>query len=466
MKLLSPFSHITLIDDNKTEVQHILDIFQDQNVPYTYYEYNGTPGSLPRNKSSNIRLIFMDLYLLEDGTELQPENVSGRFLSVLDSVVEKNTPYILVIWSKHIKNQDDGEAPDPSYLSVVSRLDTDPELSPLAIIPLDKKDIFLNTETGLLDFNNAQQDLETAIINALGTNNVAKPLLHWNSLVGFSAETTLMNIRELLVSKKFSQDYFERLMFEFARAYLGKHTSGKKEKYKTALNFITDIFKDNLEESIENIPDSETIDFTKNKTSPPNQEDFALINFKTLLSENPVSEPIPPGSVFAKKKKDFDYYHDQFDQDLINITDLIRFFRNEQGMDKKPSKDEAKKIIQELINDCIYITVNVTPVCDFAQNKYRYHKYCMGILFPQHELDDKFLRKRSANLYFSPVFKFKERPYRLILDYRLITDDLCDAPKLEDFIFRIREQPLMDIHYKMSNHMGRPGIVFLDKNLL
>lgn len=465
MKLLSTFTHITLIDDKKEEVQHILDIFHNQNIPYTYYQYDGTPDSLPNVTSSHVRLILMDLHLVEDGTsDLQPDVVSGRFLGVLNSIVKKNTPYILVVWSKHVA-EDGEDALNASFESVKNRLEADGDLSPLALIPLDKKDIFpLIQETGQLDYTTELKSLEVAISEALENNILAKPLLHWNSLVGSATETTLNDIRELLVKKTFDKDFFERLLFEFARAYLGKHDNDKTEKYQSALQFITDIFKDNLEELIDNIVEDETIEFNRNSTNPPDQNDFALINFKTLISANKVARPMP-GCTYSKTKDDIDFYHKGFYSDIFDVRkkneELIQ-----QGIGKKQAKKDAKSFIKTIFGNLEFITINLTPICDYAQNKFVYHKYCHGILLEIDFNGSEYLKINTAYLYKSPVFLFKDKEVQILIDFRLITDDLCDEPKSEDYLFRLREGILVDIQNKLSNHIGRPGIVFMDKNLI
>ncbi len=464
MKLLSPFTHITLVDDIKEEVQDIINTFQDQNIPFTYYQYDGTQSSLPSKSSNNIRVLFMDLYLIEGIS--QPETVSGTFMNVLDTLLEDNTPYILIVWSKHIQEENEAEEEnhDPSFLSLKTRLNNDTRLAPLELIPLDKMKIFELDETGQINPSSAVVNLETAIIEALNKSFSAKPLLHWNNLVGIASNKTLSNTREMLVTKNFDSDFFERLMFEFARAYLGKHNRDVEEKYKSSFHFITDLFQDNLEELINDIPISETIEFKNNSTNPPDENDFALINFKTLVSENKVFRAMP-GCVFEKKKEDFDFYHKGFYSDIFDIRSKTSELIND-GQTKTEAGRSAKFFFKEICNELKFITANITPVCDNAQNKYVYHKYCHGVILPVTFTGCEYLKTNANYLYKSPIFLFEESQVELILDFRLITDDLCDAPKEEEYIFRLREGILMDIQYKLSNHMGRPGIVFLDKNFL
>ena len=465
MEILSPFTHITLIDDRESEVKHIINFFQEKNIPYTYYNYNGSQDSLPKVPSKFVRVLFMDLYLLEDGTapEKDAKIVSGRFMSVLSAIIEPNTPYILIVWSKHIE---ESKEQDPGYLAVVERLKSDKELMPLAVMPLDKTKFLEASDSGQLDtLVGNGEELESAIIAAIKNDIPAYTSLHWSNLIGVATNNTLGNLREIIACKDFDPDFVERLLFEFARAYLGKNTSNNEDKYKSSLQFITDIFKDNLEEQINGLDTPLVLELNENSNNPPTEDDFANINSKTLFSNNNPNV-FTPGNVYRKSHEDFAVYYSGFYFNIFNIRKKAdELLDSEEGLNEKKAIRQSKSYFKQKFAECTCITVNVTPVCDFAQKKFIYHKYCQGILLP-YDLDLSDYLNRASYYYFSPQFLFIDKKYLLILDLRLTTHDLCDTQGHEDFLFRLREQTLVDIQFRLSNHNGRPGVVFMDTGLL
>jgi len=72
------------------------------------------------------------------------------------------------------------------------------------------------------------------------------------------------------------------------------------------------------------------------------------------------------------------------------------------------------------------------------------------------------IKKHALFLYVSPAIHYKGKDYRMILDFRYFTSVKTDELKSTDVLFRIRKELLSDIQIKLSSHINRTGVLYLE----
>ena len=106
-----------------------------------------------------------------------------------------------------------------------------------------------------------------------------------------------------------------------------------------------------------------------------------------------------------------------------------------------------------------YVYLEVSPVCDYAQDKWIACRLLSGILWP---LKYKKKVKQADYIYKSPVIEFKNKLFYLVFDFRSFTSVRISVLKTVKPIFRIRKSLLVDIQCRLSRHINRPGVVSIE----
>ena len=95
---------VVIIDNEPKEALPLIQVLARKGVSVTYYKGNDN-DSLPENKSQNVRLVFLDLQLIDTSNE---HHISKHIANLLDQVISPtNGPFILIIWSKNRSRYED-----------------------------------------------------------------------------------------------------------------------------------------------------------------------------------------------------------------------------------------------------------------------------------------------------------------------------------------------------------------------
>ncbi len=122
--------------------------------------------------------------------------------------------------------------------------------------------------------------------------------------------------------------------------------------------------------------------------------------------------------------------------------------------------------LNSIIQNSIPVFVDVTPVCDFVQKKVRMSRMIKGVLIPGSINSDeniwRRIKKNAVFIYVSPVIHYKEENYKMVLDFRYFTSHASDELVSGKILFRIRKEILSDIQVKLSSHVNRVGVLFIE----
>jgi len=165
------------------------------------------------------------------------------------------------------------------------------------------------------------------------------------------------------------------------------------------------------------------------------------INTKLLIN-NVITNILQPGNVYERKIRKID-----------RKKELIKsYFKEKAILDNEGNL----KLTDVEVEGIIFIELEVTPLCDFAQNKWIKSRLLPGILIPD---GLKAEVSQADSIYNNiPEIEHRGKLYKPIFNFNLVKS--CDFDKLKSkkSLFRIKTQLFTDILNKLSSHISRVGI--------
>lgn len=423
---------IAIIDDQIKHAEPLMKIFSKRQIPFTYFsgEYNYLPVS-GENKN-DIRVLFLDINLIDDGEH--PDKVlKARLLPVLESVIsEDNYPYVIIYWSRHQTKRDKDLIEKEIFgKELVQR-------RPIAFLSAIKSDYFNLDGSFTDDYDDKINVLFKNIASIISKHSAYCYLLNWENKVHLSADKTLEEIFSSYNKFENWADNANYVINKLGLSYSGKafNTKNAENKIKSSYNALNIVFSDTLENATNNckILNSKVL---KVSSSTQNLESISSINKKLLISDE--NDPI--------------FYSGA----VIELTGIYLNIEYESLLDTI-LKSTAKR--NDIVNKWKKIWLNVTPLCDSVQGKVIFHRLIRGFLIPK-EYHKTFHTNEAV--YISPPFVFEKIDYCIVLDFRqFFTLAQMNKSKNRKSIFRVRQQLLAEIQSKLSRHINRQGILFLD----
>lgn len=143
---------VVIVDDNIKEIEPLIYYFTQKGVPT--FVSNGKDSTLPIEPIKGVRLLFLDMELINSN---DIRTVTTRLISVLEKIIGiENGPYILIIWStKNSQYEKD-------FKDLLLK-DSDTVLNPIAIIDLEKEEIFETYNEELFNIDNVASEICTRI---------------------------------------------------------------------------------------------------------------------------------------------------------------------------------------------------------------------------------------------------------------------------------------------------------------
>ena len=92
---------IAIVDDKIDQASPLMRVFAKNNIPYVYYE--GTnPDYFPEKPENDIRILFLDLNLL-DGRDNQPKEIRSTLFAAISHIISPNNyPYLLILFQSYL----------------------------------------------------------------------------------------------------------------------------------------------------------------------------------------------------------------------------------------------------------------------------------------------------------------------------------------------------------------------------
>ncbi|MFY7938335.1 MAG: hypothetical protein ACOVOQ_13215 [Flavobacterium sp.] len=427
---------VAIIDDQIKQAEPLMKIFSKKQIPFTYF--SGESNYLPDEDDNlnDIRVLFLDINLIDDSVQ-NDKVLKGRLIPVLKRVISKdNYPYVIIYWSRH-QNQSDKKLIEKEIFGNDLK-----DRKPIGFLSAVKSDFFNFDGSMTDDFEDKIGELFNSINLLISKSPVYSYLLNWENKVHLSADKTL---EEVFSNYNKFDNWSDNANFIFNK--LGVSFSGKsfanqnaESRIKSSYNALNIVFADTLENNINNsnVPNPKKLSIS---ATAKNLESINNINKKLLISDE--KEPL------------------HYSGTVIEILDKKKTSNYENLLDAVLT-DNGKKKKAEIILSWKKIWLNVTPLCDTVQGKIVSHRLVSGILVVAFKDMKKAFHNNEA-VYISPSFTYDKKDYAIIIDFRhFFTLPQLGKSKNRKSIFRIRQQLLAEIQSKLSRHINRQGVLFLD----
>lgn len=480
---------VVIIDDKIEQVKELMMALSKNRIPFSYFQ-DESGEDLPEegNHLKSVRLIFLDI-VLDTGIDQSEKSVVSNALSRLDRIVgENNGPYFIFLWST--KYEKYGE-------KLKEEINTKPlfvNRRPIDFIVLKKEEL--------------QKKGFEAIIEALD-NEIKKfdslnAFFYWESIINDSAGEITNELISLTNNPVEWNKNTKNILYRLSSAYWGKNIKNispeeSNRKVLGAYSTLNQVLADKIDLNTHTSYDK-ILDNILELEGENNPMLFAKINEKIHVDNNPQKNVDVPGSIIfcidelnKEKENKIEELENKINQkkqrhnispfeniDLIlqnmqkgakktidvievNIREknkALNMIVSESIGKRKDGKDLSAGSRKRILKDSLYIELNITPKCDFAQEKVRYHRFLPGALV----LED-YRSKINKNADFNYVSDFKihfnGKLYFFLFDFRHFYS-LKKLPEGYSPRFRIKDSFLNELQVKLSGHISRLGLLYMD----
>ncbi|MEG0069773.1 MAG: hypothetical protein RR795_02875 [Cetobacterium sp.] len=420
---------VLIIDDTISEILSLKEYFWKEGIGVKYL--NGQ--TIPTNKIMT-NLVFLDLHL-EEGIEI--ENIIANTAVYLDDVLDRESRFILVVWSKH---QDE--------MAILEKNLETLNIEPLKIIKFDKIDILSEVAT-------VREKINEKFLNEKSIIMISA----WKTQVSKISSTILKLIDDDIFGEDEIDKRIQKLLSYFSWKNLEQIyvETEKKVKVKSAFETLNNIIINEL----------------KTMETPEINDDYEMLNEGDLISIENSSFIISLNTKIHTEKTQYNCnspgtitkINEYLDKDGI----INRLLNLEEKICKKIKEYEGDISSQEkIINRIEIVSLEVTPCCDFAQGKALKNKIIYGIKLPL-KLQNKdqtkgwtkyinnSLIKQGNNIYKLPLFSENGETFITVFDLRTYTTEELSG----EYIFNLKQEILSNIQFEIGKFLSRPGISLL-----
>lgn len=442
---------VVVIDDDFAEALPLLQVLTRNRTPAIYC--SNKPTELPASPLQGIRIVFLDLQLVPS---TDPKSMCSAIAAVLKKTLStKNGPYLLIVWSKHeadcltqAKALFDGKLKD---------------IKPTKIISLEKTAYLQTNGAGGWTFvANALDLIEARLRTELQSANAFHLFLIWENAISHAATSVVNEVSALYAMDAQWEVNMASVFRELATAWAGKNLDGATQDKMclAALSAFGSVYADGLERGLMNC------DFSGLGTIPDGNllqdEVRAALNRRLFITQ--AVGGTRPGDVFSAGRGKSSTVWDAFDPRFaaesyavskkLRLGDVLNDNGRVEAAHKKEVEKESKRLREEIAPASFEIRAEVSPACDWAQKKWRMHRFVKGMLWPQ---SHGAAIRHADYLYVTPPFEWKGKGYHAILDLRHLYASAIRAT-IPRRIFTFRNELLVDIQQKLAHHISRPGI--------
>lgn len=479
---------VVIIDDKIEEAFPLMNALAKRGVPYSYYD--GKSKNYPEKTLDNVRIIFLDMHLDEAaGGATNTKNIVSLLVAGIDALVnENNGPYVVMVWSKH-DSQHLIELEDTllNKNSVSCR--------PIAVLNMEKSLCF----ESIYDENNVKSEwklrcdgmdiLEKNLSVQLKMIDSFLILCNWENGIKNSARETVEAIGTLFDRKDQKwNDNLKACMIRMAKAYAGQNLDMSDENliknvYFSMNNILSDFNGVETEQIVKKVAGE--IQFPKGKKDIAGRilvliedsgKEYTLSCDDKMYYIYEDAKPICQNKDMIKlfKDKADDYnrirglLYDTYLSNVCSINSLLNIRKNlidktrpgniyEASEKLKKELCDVRDIDKNLREDIKGIELEISPICDYAQNKRKRLRILPGL-----EIPAKLLNKEDSKYtYLTIPIMIDGKERRMLFDFRFYTSELIDYFDEKNPLYAIGDELLQNIKEELSTHSIRSGIVYV-----
>lgn len=467
--MILPISGRTIIiDDRIDEALPIIQLLSKHKAPVTYF--SGEIKDLPDSHIEGIRLVVSDLKLTAETT-----GEVNSFMSPLNSIITRliapnNGPYILLIWSKHSLDFDE----------VKEYINEKFSIKPICVFNLPKASCIEKQGEVYIPTPEAMEIINENFRSILEQVSAMHLFILWENLVHESAGKLVSDFSSLDQSENWNAK-MDAAFFALAKVLGGKQFSPEEidAVAKYSLLTFTNTYIDVLENNIRRYTNFDEVKLDENKeirgaissgVFEIEPKTVATINSMLMLEEiDGLALEHRPGNLYINEiNAELKNLFGKMVFDCSN-PDAIKFEASKRlqnhtsvaGQQERTQKSFEKDINHEIKEKAKLCLLEISPLCDYTQNKWEGHRVIRGLIWPGQHMDK--VKTNTDFLYTTPLFELNGESFCFIFNFRYFTSIIIGEIHADQNILftRMRQQLLVDIQSKLAKHINRPGILSL-----
>ncbi|WP_457571197.1 hypothetical protein [Desulfovulcanus sp.] len=449
---LFPGAQVIIIDDKPEEAWPMAEAFSKLEIPVAWYKGTGEED-FPSEPLHGVRLLLLDLVL--NPPSFDANYAAGAVFNTIAPTLLSG-PFAIVLWTSHPDEKQDFMESLDKYNSEKPH---EEKVIPIAILDMNKNDF---GSVGEAKEAREDFDAERLIVEVKNVLKKLPPfdiLIKWETSCSNAARRSVSRLSSLALmlaemNKSRWGGEVEKLMDWLASAAGGKPAISDRtsETYIRALFESLAMIHDDAIRSLALSGQDSPLQADTYIDSPDNLKAKAALN-TILLTERSDAGDMPGAVLLLQETSNPNliFHGDKSEKPYRRYLSCI-FVRN---------YTRNKKLICE---SCVPVLVEVSPSCDFAQNKRKRLRFVVGLLVPvvpdrPDNLCDLLPEHAGYIKRIGPVM-YDNKTFELVLDslhFFSVPLDQENIRGLPNPIFRLRSHVLVDIQAWLGRHLSRPG---------
>lgn len=338
----------------------------------------------------------------------------------------------------------------------------------------------------------ALEKIENLLKDELAKQGVFHLFIIWENLVKRSGAKLVKGLSSLQLLDEYWEPNMRNILKRMGVAMVGQNPTDREGMIRASLSTMGSSFSDTLDLETKEFHFPPSIDYTsefliQRKTATNTfalkeeggkkkyLKDGAVVHQegedweKMLAAMDKVITSGKAKNVTPQDHKDCSDLHSKYNSIPYALNTQIHIETNPtQGLmpgnvyfidDLQPDK-KAKylktyfKKFSNKIEEYQFIELEVSPVCDYAQTKWKRSRTLPGLLYPLGEDC-----RKGKNFYIDgPIFEYNSKVYCMVFDFHLFNALDKEHAQKREVKFRLKRELLLDIIAQLSAHVNRPGI--------
>lgn len=469
---------VIIIDDKFIEVKPLIKALTQEGMPFLFFKDQGGDDLPTNGPIDNVRLVFLDLDLGLGGLDAKEKirYVQER----LYKIIKPNTPYVLVIWSSH---------EDQYKQTLLDEFESGfSEYKPISHCSLDKVALLQLDESKIVD------KIRDELKKSLKKFEAFNVFLLWENTVNDSAGNLINSFTEFIGKDGNWDENAKHVLYKLSQAYSGKtiNNKGEEEKLQDSYSTLNQVLIDQIENDIPPIIEANKNIVNGNIAARKNDdaEYSSLINNKLLISDINHNGSVPGCMFFIDDEFEFERLKliekrnkillnqripDEVKQKALKSEDnKIQVFDEKTTRFKKTyneiingvitgeESEEKEKLRAHISERSINIELNISPLCDYAQEKMPLVRLLPGLLIESDlKGTDDIIKNNSYNYFSDGNISFKGIDYCFLFDFRFLHSRIESDIRKKLSSHNLRHQFLSDIQLRLGNHINRSGVIYV-----
>ena len=418
-----PSPRVVVIDDEQKHLDGLTDGLNRHGTACLPIHFTGETASIP--PCPHARVIFADLHL-GSGTRGDHTQDFSTLGGLIEDTIRPFGPYLIVLWTMYPEQSNKLS----DFLN--DRLQHVPK--PFVVQALAKQD-HLDPEGGV----KSTQALVEAIEKIAAENPQVTALLNWEERAQTAAASTVSSILELAKTTPVNM-----LLARLAAATVGKEHV-EEDRFRAVNEALLPILDDHIAAMRSRETDNKLWQAAFKEADTEGVSSLSeaarlnrLLHIAPATSANSGTER---GTVIDLPQK----FHGNAFEPTFELAEGTA--ANKQFWCKELKKNA------EAFN---WVLIQTQAACDYAQTQPGPLPFHLGLFLPKENMRTG---KPPEALWTSPCFEFNSTAYVLHVNARFqLSLPSAQAAKIQP-LFRLREQLLNDLIYRLHSYGARPGIV-------